>query len=213
MQTTTMALCKPSSDELDLSLQCVALWSTMFPAIPLLVLLLISIPKPSSLRSLTTPLLLRDEAEALDATATPAGFAKPHPPQRRMLLLSAISLAQSLSWFFVGSLYLLFYPAIYTTRAYVTALAWLYVVVRLILHPPVTAPLDAFALVLSHFAGASLQLGIIAYDSYLGVVELSAWAVVVNTLNLAAVLLALLLLLSMPTVMSTERIGKTQTVS
>jgi hypothetical protein len=225
-----MAVCS-GGDLLDFELVCVRVfWSTLLPAIVVLLLSLFGIPKPAFVRKAFAPVLAPfhdelslEQAEAFEASdayspqddaLSPSDESSYRPPFWRTFLLVSLALLESLVWIFVGSLEIFNAPKpIYVAQAYVTALSWLYATVRPVARSVKTAPYDLFILFFVHLVTEALQLGGIIYENTVYNVELPPpAALAAHLLNLIVVLVVLVLVMSIPVNIPSSRVDRSKIV-
>ncbi|KAI0030296.1 hypothetical protein K488DRAFT_87904 [Vararia minispora EC-137] len=165
-----MTLCGDASP-FDLEDACVrTLWSLVILALFLFVSLAVAAPKPVFLRRALDPFIVPlrpflslEQAEAYDANVPlpePPDLRAPRPPLWRTLVLSGFAFMECLVWIFIGFLAVVQHaPTLFTARAFVASATWLYMTVRPVVFPTLTAPCDIFTLLLAHASVALLSLG------------------------------------------------------
>ncbi|KAK2461323.1 hypothetical protein APHAL10511_006850 [Amanita phalloides] len=189
-------------------------WSSLLPAALVLGLYLTSIPLPCAIRKVIRvlktpvhPFLTLEEARALDAgsggeaevvIAQDEGVVV---PLCRTSLLVFVGLAETLTWLAFGSYMLINDSGTPWTKSlpFFLAFSWLYTVMRPVLRPVITAPLDLFYVYFLLLAAAALQLGSIAYDYTIWDLPLpptSTLALIL--LNFFAILVLLTITLAVP---------------
>ncbi|KAI0048026.1 multidrug resistance-associated ABC transporter [Auriscalpium vulgare] len=218
----------------DLEKACVRVfWSTALPGAFVFFLCVASIPPPTWLSKLISPVtrpfrsyLTLTEAEALNASADngdtavfdegaspskPALSRDALPVMWKTLVLAWIALLETLVWLSVGSLSLAQdeQAAIYTLSPFVTASAWLYATVRPVLYPKPTPSYDLFSLYSVLFGVELLSLGGFIYDKSVHGLPLPPTAIVaVHVANLAASLLLICTVFSMPVNTPGDRVDR-----
>ncbi|KAF5378578.1 hypothetical protein D9615_007121 [Tricholomella constricta] len=206
-------------------------WSALLPALFVFALCLFSLPLPTRVQSLFALLarpfrtyITLDEAEALDVDAdeksnggadpdtSPKGpLASAGVPLWRTLAFVLIGLAETLTWLAYASFQLINSPSDIwgVGRTFLVASSWLYTVMRPIVRPAATAPMDLFVLYIALFIGAVLQVGGTVYDHEVfgdrwppGVVLAALWS------NLLLVGALLAIVLKMPLAVPSRRVRK-----
>lgn len=215
-------------DPFDFQSQCIReLWSSFLPAGLALILCFLSIPIPHVFDILCAPFktyLQIHEAEALDSNETvidkissqyDAGDTQSVPLWRAVVLVF-LGIIQCFSLIAIGSYRLYINPkdVLGGIFPFLTAIAWLYSIIRPISHPIATSPLDLFSIYLLLFSVEFLHIGGIVFDhNILG----SPWPSTLTSVALSANILALLILLivvvSIPLALPSNRVIKEGVVS
>lgn len=216
-----MTLC--NGTRLDtLSDACVrGFWSAVIPTVFLSLVLLTTIPPVHAfLRVAQKPLqdfLSLQEAEALivgEEHLEEEEDAK--VPLWRTLVLSSVSLAETLLWLGVGCYSLIVNPEdIWSgVRDFLISVTWFYATLRPIVWPTPTAPADLLSLFSVHLIfGLVTFLGHI-YDRYVYEIPLpTPLRSTVYIINLLAVSVLLTLVLNMPLGIPSNRVNKEEIVS
>lgn len=188
MMTRVMEGICPPNGILDLSTTCArTFWSALFPSCAVLIILLLSIPLssvPASIRYPFQNFLTLSEAIALsnsdepttllDASEGPNGgkiavSGQSVPvPLWRTLILSWISMAQTLVWLAVAayafSVHASSSPFLGGLPALCIALTYLYSTLRPVIAPQPTPSFDLLTVFALHFMGGSLMLGGFVFD-------------------------------------------------
>ena len=218
-----MGLCDDVLDPFDFQSQCVReLWSSLLPAGLVLVLCFLSIPIPHVLDILCTPFkpyTTLQEAEALDSDATAIDkLSGQHDtsnlesvPLWRSVLIVFVGIIQCLSWIAYGSYQFYNDPSdmLSSVLPFLVAIAWLYTIIRPITHPIATSPFDLFSIYLVLFCVGLLRVGGILFDHN---VFSSPWpstlTLIALSANLLASLVLLIVVLSTPLALPSNRINK-----
>ena len=210
---------------LDFGSPCVrAAWSAILPAAFVLLLGFCSIPKPRPVRRILaiigTPFqryLTLHEAEAIDIAALDDGEEVGHVvkisksvPVWRTVVFAFVGIVQSFYWVANGS-YILYSDPDHLWRgafSFFVATSWLYTAIRPITRPTPTPPFDMFALYLILLAGGILQLGGVLFDhSVLSAPLPSALAMTTFIANLLSILVLLVVTVSMPLGVPSNRVN------
>lgn len=210
---------------LDFSDPCTrATWAAFAPAVLVAALCLssISIPLPTSAkklgRALKSPfdefITLR-EAEALSAGEHIPDDVDSAVPLWRTIALAFVALVQALIWLSAGAYMLVTHE--YDSWKGVCALligsTWVYGVSKPVFWPKPTAHLDLYWLYLAHFVFGVLLLGGTVYDHQIFRVPLGPRVEFTALIfNLAAVLVELTLVSTMPMELPSSRISKEEIV-
>jgi len=171
-----MSLCEDYGP-LDLQEECVrATWSALLPTIIVFSLSLWSIPLPyptalrQILENVATPLrpyLTLDEAEAMvlneDNTHNTSNSQDIRPLGRTVFTFTGV--LECFCWIVYGCF------CIYNNQgelwavltSFLKALSWLYTVVRTIIRPTASAPMDIFAIYMMFAVGSIIQCGGVLY--------------------------------------------------
>lgn len=202
-----MELCPGSSSPFQFDDPCIReSWASLLPAAIVFLLgissLPISIPPPLKnvlgINAFQSFLTLH-EAEALDAasavhTETEISVTA-KPPLWRTVVLSTLSLLQSLAWLALASYRLITHP--FHLRAllpFALALPWVYATLRPLLRPPTTPPYDLFVLFVAHLVMGALMLGGVLYTE----AEASVLVLAGLSANIMAVLVCLAVVVNIP---------------
>lgn len=178
-------VCSPTSI-FDLSTTCARIaWATLLPSFALLILILVSIPLPSSLVSVWSPFqsfLTLDEALALsasddlaaasDANDTVVVTGNASVPLWRTLVLSWIGMTETLVWFALAINTFSISPSsppapssfLASLPSLLISVTYFYTTLRPILAPRPTPAYDILILFATHFIGGTLVLGGIIFD-------------------------------------------------
>ncbi|KAH9854525.1 multidrug resistance-associated ABC transporter [Lenzites betulinus] len=211
-----MAVCNGASLGL-LSDTCVrGFWAAVVP-FTIVGLVLLSATPPARIvlrvaRKPFTNFLTIREAEALiSGDENVAEKEEPAAPLWRTLVLSTVSLVESLLWVALGCYSLIVDPdnTWNGIRDLLVATTWLYAALRLIIKPTATAPRDLFVLF-----GAHLVLGLIVlfghfYDTYVYAVPLpGTLRLTTEIVNLVAVGGLFIVVLNMPLGIPSKQVKK-----
>ncbi|TBU25699.1 multidrug resistance-associated ABC transporter [Dichomitus squalens] len=213
-----MAVCK-GADLFDLSDACArGFWAAVIPTAFVAVVLVSSVPPVSTLLRFAkkpfTEFLPLYEAEALIAGEEEKSLEEeiaPGVPLWRTLVLSSVSLIETLLWLGIGCYALILNPddTWNGVRDFLVAATWLYATLRPILRPAATAPFDLLSLFSLHLVLNSVVFFGHLYDRYVYDVPLpSPIRTAVYTINLLAVAGLLVLVFSMPLAIPSKRIKK-----
>lgn len=200
-------------------------WGAVLPGAFTLFLTLAVIPLPhipgplgraiDTVKAWLTDFLTLPEAEALDSGEGLEKLGeeseKPLVPLWRSVLLSSLSLAETLAWLSVGSYVLIAEPLDpwRNVRPFIVAFAWFYAASRPITRPTATPPYDLFVLFLLQFVLAIVLSGGLVYDNRVsGVPYPPTWVLVAHIANLVAVGALIILILSMPLAVPSRRVKK-----
>ncbi|KAF7329693.1 hypothetical protein MKEN_00232500 [Mycena kentingensis (nom. inval.)] len=194
-------ICGGDTDMLDLGEACVRdAWAAILPAS---VLLCLGLLRLLPLRGVFTQYLSLHEAEALaqldtdtDVPASASVAVVEHRPQSmwRTIAFATLGVAQCLSWSALGFYALLTGRAGAPWYTLLVAATWVYAAVRPITRPPATPPYDLLALYSAHLCGSLLHLGGYLFEG----APPAAYTIVALSLNLAALVGALGVILCMP---------------
>ncbi|KAI0782312.1 multidrug resistance-associated ABC transporter [Abortiporus biennis] len=214
-----MALC--SASPFDVADICIRdAWSTLAPAALVLIICLCKLPVPPSLQHglnvLKTPFvnfLTLPEAEALVAGKDSIKEDTKSPvPLWRSILLSGLSLAETLIWLAYGSYFLITGEdsGIWNTlRPFVVAFTWFYASSQPFVHPTATPPYDLFTLFVLEFLFSIVTFGGILYDYRVQGIPLPpSWIVTGHIGNVLATFTLLALVFSMPLAIPSQLIDK-----
>lgn len=214
------------------SLECVRGWSTIAPAVLVLLIGLAAIPISISgrplalLKTCTAPFttyLTLQEAEALDADATPgdtvAGdedtpISKAEAskvPLWRAVLFVSLGLVEALSWMSVGSYHLITESSGLWEGAqpFLLAFVWIYTTIRPIVRRSATPPYDLFSIYLLELVHGIFELGGVIYDHGVNGAPLPPASIMFAlSANLAAILTLLGVVLAMPLAVPSDRVSK-----
>ena len=206
----------------DLSYACVrSYWAAVIPLALVGVVLLASVPPLSILlRIIRKPLnnfLPVHEAEALTSGEKDlVDDEAPAVPLWRTLLLSTVSLVETLLWVGVGCYGLVVNPE-HTwggMRDLLVAATWFYAALRPVVRPTATAPWDLFSLFAAHFLLDIVTFFGHLYDQYVfGLPMPSTVRSTVYIINIVAVGGLLVLLMNMPLGVPSKRVKKEDIVS
>ncbi|PFH45713.1 hypothetical protein AMATHDRAFT_158119 [Amanita thiersii Skay4041] len=219
-----MGLCDAAGPS-DFQDPCVrASWGSLLPFTLVFVLCLVALPLPESGRRITAYLkapfrrfLTLEEAEALDACASNDGAVEPSTeekvvaPLMRTVVLVFVGLAETLCWLSFGS-YNLITNAEWAWAEifpFLMSFSWLYTVLRPIVRPVVTVPLDLFYVYSLLLPAAILQLGGVIYDHVILDMPLPPTLVVVaSSVNLVAIIGLLGVVLAIPFAIPSQMVKK-----
>lgn len=218
-----MAVCR-GERLTDLSGACVRdFWAAVIPLALTGIVLLSSVPPFSILlRIVHKPFknfLTVHEAEALmyeDKNEGEDQSEDPSIPLWRTLLLSTVSLVETLLWVGVGCYSLIVNPQDTWAglRDFLVAVTWLYASLRPIIWPTPTAPFDLFCLYAAHFGFGVVTFFGRVYDQYvLGLPMPGPIRSSVYIINIVAVAGLLLLVMNMPLGVPSKRVKKEDIVS
>ncbi|EIN03587.1 multidrug resistance-associated ABC transporter [Punctularia strigosozonata HHB-11173 SS5] len=218
---TVAAVCS-GTRLLDFGSACVRdFWTALVPAVLVALLCIASIPLPSRTKGVIDfvkapfrTYLTLEEAEAIDAevsgeNGTSAETQKPRTPLWRTLLLSWTALLLALAWLGVGSFRLFTQGsqnALHGVVAVVVALSWIYAAAKPALNPKPTPHYGLFALYIVFFISTVFVLGGYVYDDKVEGVPLPVTSVVVESINLALILLLLIVQLKTPLAIPSSRV-------
>lgn len=159
------------------------------------------------------------EAEALNAASEDAVdveiVVNAKSPLWRTLLLCGIALLQSMAWLALASYRLITEPFHASlVLPYVLALPWLYATLRPLLKPLSTPPYDLFVLLLVHLFMGILMLGGALYTHYVLGGSLARPLVLAGlSVNIAAVLVNLVVVINIPMGAPSSRVKEADIVS
>jgi len=215
-----MPLCD-AAGPFDFENSCIrATWTSLLPAAFVFVLCIFALPLPRVLRNVTIfgatfqPFLTLEEAEAMNASVDGREYVATVPrkgavaPLWRTAVLVFVGLAETLVWLTYGSYNLTndFGTPWVKTLPFFVAFSWLYTVVRPVVRPIVTAPLDLFYVYLTLLLASVLQLGSIAYDyAVFDVPSPSTVNILALLLNFFAILELFTIILSIPFAIPSEQ--------
>ena len=214
-----MAVCK-GVGLTTLSDACVrGFWAAILPAVFVGFVLVVSVPPVRTLlRFAKKPLanfLPLHEAEVLIAGQEEKSDEEeeiaPGVPLWRTLVLSTVSLVETLLWLGIGCYSLVVNPddTWNGVRDFLVATTWLYGAIRPVVRPTATAPFDLLSLYSLHLTLNSVVFLGHLYDRYVYDIPLpTILRTVVYIINLVAVTGLLLLLFSMPLGIPSKRIKK-----
>ena len=221
-----MVLCGKELEPFDFQSQCVReIWGSFLPAGLVLVLCFLAIPIPHALDLLCSPFkpyLTLHEAEALDSnidkisSQDDLGDSVETVPLWRTVFFVFLGIIQCLSWIIHGSYRLHNDPRdiFGGTLPFLVAIAWLYTIIRPIIHPIATSPFDLFSIYLVLFCVGSLRIGGILFDhNVFGFPWPSTMTLVALSANLLALLVLLIVVLGTPLTLPSNRINKKDVVS
>lgn len=221
-------LCPLSPSPFDFADPCIReSWASIFPAILVFVLCFLSLPisLPQRLRgflgltTFTTYLTLH-EAEALDASTAENEVeveidVTEKPPLWRTLLISTISIVETLAWLALGCYRLVtspFNPS--SLLPFILALSWIYLLLRSVLRPSSTPQYDVFALFGVHLVMGVLMLGGVLYTHHVLAAPMPgmmSMACLVG--NMVGVIAGLVTLLNIPMAVPSSKVKKEDIVS
>ncbi|KAL0058578.1 hypothetical protein AAF712_014741 [Marasmius tenuissimus] len=209
-------------------------WATVVPLVFVFLLALFSIPIPKPapvkklIRILKSPFrsyLTLHEAEALD-TAPAAGDEVAEDENRprveveqvvslwRTVVLVFVGLLEVMMWTITGSYKLVVDDSstVWTSvRPLLVACVWIYAVMRPVIRPSVTAPLDLFVVYVLQLVSAVIQFGGALYGhAVLDMPAPSVTSIVGNAFNLAAIVVVLAVVFSMPLALPSKRVDKSE---
>ena len=213
-----MAVCK-GAGLTTLSDACVrGFWAAIIPTAFVGLVLVASVPPVRTvLRFAKKPLanfLPLHEAEVLIAGEEEKSVEEeiaPGVPLWRTLVLSTVSLIETLLWLGIGCYSLVVNPedSWNGIRDFLVAVTWLYAALRPVVRPTATAPLDLLSLYSLHLILNSVVFFGHLYDRYVYDVPLpTTLRTVVYIINLVAVAGLLLLVFSMPLAIPSKRVKK-----
>jgi hypothetical protein len=170
-----------------------------------------------SFLGLTTfkPFLTLHEAEALDASTAENEVeveidVVSKPLLWRTLLMSSISVVETLAWLTLGSYRFItnpFHPS--SLLPFILALTWIYVSVRPILRPSSTPPYDLFALFVIHLVMGVLMLGGVLYAHHvLAAPQPGRLSMLGLVGNLVGVIVGLVVVINIPMAVPSSRVKK-----
>lgn len=206
----------------SLSDACVrGFWSAVIPSAFVGLVLLSATPPVRVLlrlakKPLTNFLTLREAEALLSDDGSVVEEEENAVPLWRTLVLSTVSLIESLLWIGVGCYGLIVNPEDLWSglRDFLVSTTWFYAALRPILKPTATAPYDLLVLF-----GMHLVLGIVTffghlYDRYVYAMPLPHPALVtVEIINLLAVAGVFIVIMNMPLAIPSKRIKKEDIVS
>jgi hypothetical protein len=180
------------------------------------------------LRRLKAPFktyLTLHEAEALDnvveetdglamwklKTPTPYSLSRWRP-----LVFSLVGLVETLAWLSYGGFILISGPtgAWQPYQSFLITVSWLYTVVRPIERPSATPPFDLFVIYCLHFFTGIVQIGGTVFDNLVSGTPLpSIFDIVTSMMNLAIVLGLLVVLVTMPLAVPSNKVRREEIVS
>ncbi|KAG6840542.1 hypothetical protein C0991_005902 [Blastosporella zonata] len=144
-------------------------WSALLPFTLVVVLAFFSLPLPLKTPHLLKTYLTLDESEGLTPEQSDNELVKPSSPTKPTLwhgiVFVSIGLLETLAYLTHGS-YLLITsaPLQNTLISGALALSWAYTLLRTVTRPTQTVPYDLFAVYITLFAGALIQVGGVMYD-------------------------------------------------
>lgn len=215
-------------DPFDFQSQCIReLWSSFLPAgLVLLILCWSFIPIPPVFDLFFAPFktfLELHEAEALESNETVTSSQdsddatdQQSVPLWRTVAPVFVGFIQCLSWIALAFYRLHIDPqdVLGGVLPFFTAITWLYSIIRPISHPIVTSPFDLFLLYMALFCVGSLQIGGIVFDhNILGSPWPSTLTLAALSANILASLALLIVVLSIPLALPSNRINKEDIVS
>ncbi|KAK1225752.1 hypothetical protein PQX77_011295 [Marasmius sp. AFHP31] len=209
-------------------------WATVVPLVFVFLLTLFSIPipKPAPVKKLIGILkspfrsyLTLHEAEALDTAAVAGDEVAEDENRPRVEVEQVISLWRTVVLVFVGLLEVMIWTVTGSYKLVVdesstvwtsvmpllVACAWIYAVMRPVIRPSATAPLDLFAVYVLQLISAVIKFGGALYGhAVLDMPAPSVIAIVGNAFNLAAILVVLAVVFSMPLALPSKRVNKSE---
>lgn len=228
-----MGLCE-SAGPFDFENPCIrASWIALTPASFVFLLCLSALPLPNFVRRVNTEIarvtratfadfLTLEEAEALDSSVD--GMEEVSNLTSHKTLVNSATLRRTGSLVFVGLVETLFWLAFasYTfidssgplwnsVLPFFVAFTWLYTVVRPLVRPVVTAPLDLFYIYFLLLFASLFQLGSIAYSHIVWDILLPPTIVLAgHILNLVAIVGLLAIVLAIPFAIPNRNVSKTE---
>jgi len=213
----------PSPSPFDFADPCIReSWASLLPAILVFTLCLFSLPisLPKCVHNflgLTTfkTFLTLHEAEALDASVADDEVeveidVGSKPPLWRTLLISTLSVVETLAWIALGTYRIVtgpFHPS--SLLPYVLALAWIYASLRPILRPSSTPPYDLFWLFSVHLVMGVLMLGGVLYSHHVLDAPMPGRLSIVGLVgNLVGVVVGLVVVVNIPMAVPSSRVKK-----
>jgi hypothetical protein len=132
------------------------------------------------------------------------------PPLWRTMLISIISVIETLAWLTFGSYRLItnpFHPS--SLLPFILALAWIYASLRPILRPSSTPPYDLFALFLVHLVMGTLMLGGVLYAHHVLAAPIPGKLSVLGLVgNLLGVIVGLVVVINIPMAVPSNKVNK-----
>ncbi len=213
-----MAVCR-GADLTTLSDACVrGFWAAILPTAFVGLLLVASVPPARTLLRFVNKTLANflplHEAEVLIAGEEEKHAEEeiaPGVPLWRTLVLSTVSLIETLLWLSIGCYSLIVNPhdTWNGVRDFLVAVTWLYASLRPVVRPAATAPLDLLSLYSMHLILNSVVFFGHLYDRYVYDMPMpTTLRTVVYGINLVAVAGLLLLVFSMPLAIPSKRVKK-----
>ena len=197
-------------------------WGALLPFSFFLALCLFSIPVPSSFRKIHAIVkapfqayITLHEAEALDVEVEEKDgeLVEESIPLWRTLVCVFVGITETFCWIAHGSFSLYKDPQ-NGVLPFLIAIVWLYTVVRPIARPTATPPYDVFTIYLLFFVSSVLHIGGLVYDhTVFSIPYPSPLTILALSLNLAAVIGLLCLILSMPLAVPSNLIDPSEIVS
>lgn len=208
-------------------------WTALAPVALVFALCIVSLPVPGParwiigvLKSPFNTYLTLHEAEALAASAAPSDKVNEDisysnetlvaVPLWRTVVLSWISLLQTLVWLGVGSFLLMDErTAVWAAICpMLVAASWLYATARPVLRPTATPPYDLFCLFIIQLISAILLLGGVLFDHNASGSPLPPTFVILGLVaNLVAVLVLVVVVINMPVGVPSEHVKKEEIVN
>jgi len=219
-----MRLCPSSLSPFDFADPCIReSWASLLPAVLVITLcffsLPISLPKRVhnflGLTTFKTFLTLR-EAEALDASVVDEVETDvvSRPPLWRTLLISTLSVVETLAWLALGLYRLItrpFHPS--SLLPFILALAWIYASLRPILRPSSTPPYDLFSLFVVHLVTGMLMLGGVLYSHHVLDAPMPGRLSMIGLVgNLVGVVVGFVVVVNIPMAVPSSRVKKEEIV-
>ncbi|KAI0705448.1 multidrug resistance-associated ABC transporter [Earliella scabrosa] len=192
-------------------------WAAIIPTAFVAVVLLTSIPPVRALLTVAkgpfSNFLPLHEAEALitGEEDIEEGEEGPVVPLWRTLVLSSVSLVETLLWLCVGCYSLIVDPENiwFGVRDFLVAATWFYATLRPILWPTATAPFDLFSLYSLHLTLAIVTFIGHIYDRYVfGIPMPTSLRLAVYIVNLLAISGLFTLVMNMPLAIPSRRVKK-----
>ncbi|KAI1792466.1 multidrug resistance-associated ABC transporter [Ganoderma leucocontextum] len=213
-----MAVCR-GTDLTTLSDACVrGFWAAVLPTAFVALVLVASVPPVRTVLRLAKKLFANflplHEAEVLIAGQEEEDVEEeiaPGVPLWRTLVLSTVSLIETLLWLSIGCYSLVVNPneTWNGLRDFLVAVTWLYAAMRPIVRPAATAPFDLLSLFSLHLILNSVVFFGHLYDRHVYDIPLpTTLRTVVYIINLVAVAGLLLLVFSMPLAIPSKRVKK-----
>jgi hypothetical protein len=216
-------LCPSSPSPFNFADPCIReSWASLLPAILVFILCLFSLPislpkRVHNFLGLTTfkPFITLHEAEAFDASAADHEVVVgidvgSKPPLWRTLLISTLSVVETLAWLALGTYRITAGPFHSNSLLpFILALAWIYSSLRPILRPSSTPPYDLFSLFSVHLVMGVLMLGGVLYSHHVLDAPMPGRLYIVGLVaNLVGVAVGLVVVVNIPMAVPSNRVKK-----